>query len=167
MPIEEIKRPEKIDSVMLAEYILFKYGKMSHLKLQKLLYYVQAFHLAYFDSPLVDDEFEAWLHGPVSRKIYNTVKDFSVLYNDVEYKKDGETPDAFLKFRLSPDQLTLIDDVLKEYSALSGTELENLTHSEKPWIEARKGCGFGDLCHEVIPKNVMSDYYKGQLYGQD
>ena len=68
MPIEEIKRPEKIDSVILAEYILFKCGKMSHLKLQKLLYYVQAFHLAYFDSPLVDDEFEAWLHGQFQEK---------------------------------------------------------------------------------------------------
>ena len=59
MALLTTKKISKIDSELLTEYILSKYGKMSHLKLQKLLYYVQAFHLAYFDSPLIDDDFEA------------------------------------------------------------------------------------------------------------
>lgn len=155
-----------IDSELLTEYILATCGKMSHLKLQKLLYYVQAFHLAYFDGyPLIEDEFEAWLHGPVSKKVYDKVRDFAVLYNDIEFTGDGEGIIATVKHRLSSEQLTLIDDVLKEYSTLTGTQLENLTHSEAPWINARKECGFGDACRVIIPKTEMASYYKGQLYG--
>ena len=165
MPIENVKQPAKIDSEVLAEYVLLKCGKMSHLKLQKLLYYIQAFHLAYFESPLIDDDFEAWLHGPVSKKIYDTIKDFSVLYNDIEFKGNEEQIDGALKFKLTTEQVALIDEVLTEYAALSGTELETLTHSEAPWIEARKECGFGDACRKVISKEAMYNYYKGQLYG--
>ena len=50
---------KKVDSKVLAEYILEREGKMSHLKLQKLLYLVAGYHLAYFDAPLVSDQFEA------------------------------------------------------------------------------------------------------------
>ena len=69
-----IKTIRTIDAVILGEYILETSGAMSHLKLQKLLYYMQALHLAYFDQPLVNDDFQAWLHGPVSRILYDHVK---------------------------------------------------------------------------------------------
>lgn len=166
MSINQAKNPSKIDSGLLTEYILFKYGRMSHLKLQKLLYYVQAFHLAYFESPLIDDEFEAWLHGPVSKKVFDRIKDFSLLYNDIEYKAEGETPDSAFNFALTSEQVELIHNVLDEYSQLTGQQLENLTHSELPWIEARKGCSFGDACREVISKTTMAEFYKSQLYGE-
>lgn len=39
-----------IDSIILSDYILKHYGPMSHLKLQKLLFYCDAYHLAYFDK---------------------------------------------------------------------------------------------------------------------
>ena len=147
MPIETAKKINKIDSELLTEYILAKYGNMSHLKLQKLLYYVQAFHLAYFSSPLIDDDFEAWLHGPVSKKIFDKVKDFSLLYNDIEFKGDRDKIIDAITHQLTSDQITLIDDVLVEYSTKTGQQLENLTHSEDPWILARKECGAWGRCH--------------------
>jgi len=69
-----------IDSVDLAYYIINskKYTNLSHLKLQKLLYYIQSWHLVFFDKKLFDDDFQAWVHGPVSRKIYDTFKDESI-----------------------------------------------------------------------------------------
>ncbi|MDR1722691.1 MAG: DUF4065 domain-containing protein [Tannerella sp.] len=76
----------KIDSLVLANYILETVGKMSHLKLQKLLYLVQGYHLAYFGKPLIDDKFEAWVHGPVSRKVFGSLKDKSLLYADICYR---------------------------------------------------------------------------------
>ena len=167
MAIKQGQRLAKIDSSLLSEYILAHYGKMSHLKLQKLLYYVQAFHLAYFNSPLIDDEFEAWLHGPVSKKVFDQLRDFSLLYNDIEFKGNPESIKAAIGHQLSTEQIELINDVLSEYATLSGTQLENLTHSEAPWIEARKGCSFGDACREIISKDFMADYYKAQLYGRE
>ncbi len=38
---------------------------MSNMKLQKMLYYQQGFHIAYFNTPLFDEDIEAWMYGPV------------------------------------------------------------------------------------------------------
>ena len=63
------KEYKAIDSIVLSNYILKHYGPMSHLKLQKLLFYCDAYCLAYFGQELITDQFEAWVHGPVSRKV--------------------------------------------------------------------------------------------------
>lgn len=163
--ITSIKQMIKIDSEIVAEYILFKYGPMSHLKLQKLLYYVQAYHLAYFGEPLFDDDFEAWVHGPVSRALYEKHREQSVLYDDVGYKlEDGKpSPELILNELLTSEQVELINEVLDEYSKLNGFELENETHAEAPWIEARKGFGNADRCNAIISKESMKEYYSTRL----
>lgn len=157
-----------IDSGHLAEYILQKCGGMSHLKLQKLLYYVQAMHLAYFDQPLIEDDFEAWVHGPVSRKVFSSIKDHSVLYDEVQYTNDGiePFPDTLLKQDLTTEQLELVDEVLSEFGKLSSLQLEGLTHSESPWMGARVGYAAADRCNVIIPKETMRNYYKQQVYGR-
>lgn len=163
--ISSTKNITKIDSVVLVSYILEKYGKMSHLKLQKLLYYIESYHLASFDDSIVEDEFEAWIHGPVSRKVYDTVKDLSILYGEIHYtQEEGEIlPSVQLNEKLTGDQLQLIDDVLIELTPLSGFELENMTHSEFPWQYARKGYGPADRCNATIPKTIMHEFYKRRL----
>lgn len=163
------KQMNKVDSQLLAEYILFKSGPMSHLKLQKLLYYADALHLAYFDQPLIDDDFEAWVHGPVSRKIFDTVRDLSILYDNISYVKDSDpaTPDVLLKEQLTEDQLELIDEVLEEYGKLSQYQLETLSHSEYPWQNARRGYAFADRCSKIIDKQITKEFYKSQLYEQE
>jgi uncharacterized phage-associated protein len=167
--IKEIKNIEKIDSLKLSEYILYKGGAMSHLKLQKILYYIQAYHLGYFEMPLIDDEFEAWVHGPVSRKLYNNVKGSSVLYKEVGYDNENgkENPEVYLKNKLTEEQVDLIDDVINELKDMSGFELESLTHSEAPWLEAREGVSISERCENIISQESMKEYYKQQLYGKE
>lgn len=58
----------------VAKYILHKKGRMSTLKLQKLCYYAQAWSLAWDDSPLFNEDFEAWANGPVCRRLFNIRK---------------------------------------------------------------------------------------------
>ena len=77
-----------IDSKYLAEYILLKAGSMSQLKLHKILYYIHSYHLAYFDSSLIDDTFQAWVHGPISMKIYNLFKEKYSLYSELSISTD-------------------------------------------------------------------------------
>ena len=156
------KRISLIDSQLLVDYILKKYGPMSHLKLQKLLYYCEAYHLAYFDDSLINDEFEAWIHGPVSRKIYNELKDKSILYTDLSFNNSYNTEKA-LKEKLTIDQFQLINDVLEELSSWTGFELENATHSELPWIEARNGYSPADRCENIISKTTMKTFYQNEL----
>ena len=116
-------------------------GQMSHLKLQKILYYIEALHLAYFDDTLINDEFQAWLHGPVCRRVYDHVKGYSILYTEVAYVAGEGYPDphSYLQETLTADQFDLVNEVIDEYGKLTASQLESLTHSENPWINARKG----------------------------
>lgn len=137
---------------------------MSHLKLQKLLYYCEAYHLAYFDESLMHEEFEAWLHGPVCREVYNQLKGASILYSDISFDPDRiPDPDATIKKSLSSDQQDLVGDVLNQLSKWSAFELERATHKEAPWIDARKGYGPADRCEEIISKDLMRAFYKEEL----
>lgn len=163
--MEKCNDLQKIDSVVLSDFILKHYGPMSHLKLQKLLFYCDAYCLAYFDKELVEDQFEAWVHGPVSRKVYDSLKDKSILYSDLAYSgKDGvEVDKGFGK--LAKDQQDLILAVLKDLSEWTGVELEAATHREKPWIEARKGYSEADKCNVLISKETTRLFYKSEMNG--
>lgn len=159
------KSLQKIDSVVFSDYILKHYGPMSHLKLQKLIFYCDAYCLAYFDKELVTDQFEAWVHGPVSRKVYNSLKDKSILYSDLIYsKKEGEDVDVEFG-KLTQDQQDLILSVLGDLSKWTGIELEAATHKEKPWLEVRKGYSEADKCNELISKDTTRLFYKTEING--
>ncbi len=164
--IATAKEIQTVDSILLSEYILSKYGPMSHLKLQKLLFYSQAYHLAYFDAPLIEDDFEAWVHGPVSRKVFSSLNGKSNLHTEIKYAVEPgkAAPDASLENMLTKEQHQLLEETLSELSGFTGMELENLTHSEAPWQLARKGVGPADPCNKLIPKEQMQEFYKNQLY---
>lgn len=63
------------------------------LKLQKLLYFAQGFSYAFYDKELFNDDFEAWVHGPVIPSIYHEYKSYEynpidLNYNLKEFNKD-------------------------------------------------------------------------------
>ena len=157
-----LKNITKINAQLLADYILQKYGPMSHLKLQKLLFYCEGYHLAYFDTNLLSEDFEAWVHGPVCRQVYNNLRDSSVLYTDLGFS-GTYNPEAELQKILSSDQTQLLDDVLSVLSTWTGLELENSTHNELPWQEARKGFAPADKCVKIISKETMRSFYKADI----
>jgi uncharacterized phage-associated protein len=165
--ITETKDIKKIDSHVLAEYILQKWGNMSHLKLQKMLFYIEAYHLAYFDNSIIDDNFQAWVHGPVSRKIYDSLKDKSILHAELGYLKNtsSSNPNDILKKTLTKDQIDFINETVDELNKFSATQLENMTHSEEPWLAARKGYGIADRCEVIIDKELMKKFYRQEVYG--
>ena len=125
------------------------------LKLQKLIYYAQAWALANFDRPLFEEEFEAWAHGPALRSIYG------------KYKKYGWEALPMEKGPLpSPEANGFLQAVLDEYGQYGAKKLERMTHEESPWLEAR-----GDLPPEAastrhIEKLTMRNYYASRL-GKD
>lgn len=144
----------KVNSVELAKYIVCKMEergeKINHLKLQKLLYYVQAWHLVYSDEPIIDEEFEAWLHGPVLRSVWNFYREFSIMLDIL--------PCMEYEVNLTKEQEEIISDVLDEYGNKSGYYLECLTHEEKPWREARRK---GE--NTQISKESIKKFYSGLI----
>jgi len=162
--MEQIKELGKTEALTLANFILKHYGPMSHLKLQKLLYYCEAYHLAYFNRSIIDEEFQAWIHGPVCRRVYDEMKAESILYSDIAFDNNSN-PDYEIETNLTSDQKQLLKDVLEILSTWTGFELETSTHKEAPWINARRGFGPADRCDTNISKEEMKEFYKNELNG--
>jgi uncharacterized phage-associated protein len=163
--VENNKKLQKIDSLRLCEYIMMRGGSMSNIKLQKLLYYVHVYHLAWFDVPLIDDDFHAWMNGPVSMKVYEELKQDAVLYDIVECSppKDDIFPLDYIYESLTEEQIQVINAVIEEYGQRTAAELRYLTCHEEPWKSARKGYCEGDICEEIIDRELMRVYYKKYL----
>ncbi len=124
---------------------------MTPKKLQKLSYYFEAWSYALFNDSLISDtKFEAWVHGPVSPELYSRYKEFG--WNDIEQTEDNS--DLF-----DNKALDLLESVWITYGSKSANELEALTHSELPWINARKGLGETEPSNELINAEDMKEYY--------
>ncbi|MEK6277010.1 MAG: type II toxin-antitoxin system antitoxin SocA domain-containing protein [Actinomycetota bacterium] len=137
----------------VAAYILKQHqGAMSTWKLQKLVYYSQAWHLAWDEEPLFSEPIEAWANGPVVRKLYNVHRGrFQI----------GTWPRGNAD-KLTKDERETIDAVLSFYGDKTGHWLSELTHSEPPWREARRGLDRHQRGERRIKRGDMADYY-GQL----
>ena len=148
---------------IITHYVNQKGDKVSHKKLQKLIYYVEAWHLVHLETPLIEENFEAWVHGPVVPQLYQTLKTFD--FNDLEIVNDEfdtmdeEIQSIISKNNLTENQLELIYSVLNKYSGLSSLDLELLSHNETPWIEAREGFAPHQPCNNIILKSRMKEFY--------
>lgn len=102
----------------------------SRLKLLKLLYYIQGYHLAMFNAPLFNDKMEAWLHGPVVPSVYKWVKDMT----DEKLQNQAMDNEQIGALNLHPQQTKLISEVLNIYNKYSAYGLRDKTHTEMPWL---------------------------------
>lgn len=154
--------PCKIDDV--TDYVISRFvdepNRLSLLKLQKLLFYVQAWRLALRSEPLFSGKFQAWVHGPVNRQIYDRFKDTHSLYACVgpqDVRKDFDVA------ALSDDQRAHINEILEAYGAFTGPQLEDMTHDETPWIAARGELRPHERCETDISEDLMQSYYHSLL----
>lgn len=149
----------------VADYFLcfgYETGELlTNLKLQKLVFYAQAWHLAIFAKPLFAERFEAWVHGPVSPDLYNDYK--SSRWRPIVREDLGEERKAELEDFFGDEITSFLEDVIEEYFGLSGYELEMMTHSEEPWLIARGGLPDDTPCNKVIKKEWMREYYRKHL----
>lgn len=120
---------------------------MTNLKLQKLLYYMQGFHLAVFDTPLFDEDIEAWQYGPVVPLVYHKYKDNGA----------GAITSENEPISLNNDEERLFNQVYKIYGDFSAVGLMNLTHAERPWKETPVGVG------NVISHDLMKEFFKTRV----
>lgn len=136
----------------VASVVLARSGPwMDSMRLQKLLYYIQAWHVAVTDEPLFAERIEAWKDGPVVRQVWRARRDRST----------RRSADQHIE-HVALDSLAsdLIDLVLLRYGSMSGEELSALTHVEQPWIEAREGLPDGAPCSEEISTASMAQFYR-------
>jgi uncharacterized phage-associated protein len=130
-----------------------KGDSITPLKLQKLVYYAQAWHYTVFNEALFDDKIEAWTHGPVVRSLWEKFKDVG---------KDTFIDTARLDVAIvsfSNSTRTLLEEVNKIYGEHSGSYLEDLTHSEAPWKDARGNSSvYAASTNEITLKSLKAYY---------
>lgn len=130
--------------------LILSYGSFSHKKLQKLCYYVYSWYLTLYKEKIANIEFEAWVHGPVSPDIYRLYRNFGWKCIP-RYNGCVEINDAINK---------RVNSIINEYINLDANELENQSHKEMPWKEARRGYEKYESSNEMIDDDVIIEYYK-------
>jgi uncharacterized phage-associated protein len=113
-------------------------------KLHKLLYYCQGHHLAAFGQPLFAETISAWDMGPVVGQLWHA-------------EKHDPRPDAEMPASLDEAALNTVGYVVSRYGALSGLDLENLTHAETPWRRADERRRPGESAR--IEENWLAEYF--------
>ena len=120
---------------------------MSNMKLQKMLYYQQGYHLALFDEPLFEDDFEAWMYGPA----------VPIVYEYYEMNGNNGIQPQKTAIKLTNKEEALFYEVYRIYRIYSAIGLMNLSQSEKPWKSVPIGTG------NVISKSSLKMFFKKKL----
>ena len=140
-----------IDINVLADEFL-AIEAMTQKKVQKLCYYAQGWYAAITSEKLYEEELQAWVHGPVSPKLYERFKMYG--YNKIP-QKDSKSEDDELK--------GIVQQIYRIYGKLDGDQLEELTHNESPWLNARVGLQPHESSTNVIDFKDMISFFKAKL----
>lgn len=149
-------------AILAAQYFIWKNQTdpkptgVDKLKLQKLLYYGQAWSLVLNNKTIFADDIEAWVHGPAIPKVYRYFKEFNFFNPETDYSaKDFNT--------FSKDDLLVLDEIWRVYGKYDGRYLEALTHSELPWQEARAGLNSVEPSQNIVSIDRMREYYGAKI----
>lgn len=118
---------------------------ITNLKLQKLLYYTQGFHLALYKEPIFRENLIAWEHGPVVREVYDYFKEHGA--------EAISAPEKAVV--LTKNEKDLINSVWEIYGQFSAWKLREMTHNESPWRNTPR--------NSVISHENLSSFFKNQL----
>ncbi|MCE5222102.1 MAG: DUF4065 domain-containing protein [Clostridium sp.] len=148
---------EKIDAVI--KYLLIRCEDFTPLTLQKLLYYVQAYHFVFTDKFIFKEDCEASMKGPVYTSVYERYKKFG-------YEEINKDILANEKLTLEDVEGNVVESVIKFYSCYSGKILEQMTRNEAPWMLTRTNIINENKIENVNPnkiieKNLIAEYFKG------
>lgn len=125
------------------------YG-ISSLKLQKLLYFIQAYFLIKQKIPCFYEKIEAWDFGPVVLEAYNKYKQY--LSMDIPTEN---THTMFYKEAITKEDKALIREVVEKFADYSATDLVSLTHKQSPWINS-----YVPGQHNEIKISAISEYFR-------
>jgi uncharacterized phage-associated protein len=117
---ESIEEGEVVSAHDVARELRGRLPGIGVVKLHKLLYYVQGWHLATTGDPLFREPIQAWANGPVVADVWADEK-----------HGRGRPPER----PLHGSAAMVLDYVVERYGGLSGRDLIQLTHREGPWLD--------------------------------
>ena len=159
------------DAREVANFILDTADKLlmpiSHLSLQKILYFAHGWHYAYYNKPLIKNGFEAWQYGPVIRTVYESFRscgDAPIIqlraysYDPIKNQKN------LCNYNFLARQRHFLEGIFQEYGPLSAHNLVNMSHLPgSPWHLIWKRPKDQDAVGLYIPEHLIEDYFKSML----
>lgn len=146
---------EKISIFDVANFYRSK-EKMTHKKLQKMVYYAYVQYILEYNTTnnitnfLFEDQPEAWIHGPVFPRLYQQYKQ----YNWKEIPKL-----LFYNPNFEYDVIELLNRVWDRYGGYSADQLEYMTHCDAPWQEARQNLNYDEYSNSIISPESIFNFY--------
>jgi uncharacterized phage-associated protein len=116
---------------------------LTNLKLQKLLYFAQAYYLAKLGRPLFAEKLEAWEYGPVVPEIYHQFKKFGS--KPIILKKDESS--------ISEEDKEFLKKIWDNFGGFSAGRLVEIAHAHAPWKDAFESS------NNVITHKALTEYY--------
>ena len=151
------KKISKIESV--AQYFIYLSNRdkksITNNKLQKLVYYAQAWSLVFNNKKLFNDPIEAWIHGPAVRKLYLQYRNmgFGPIQKDIDEKT----------IIIDKKDKAILDEVWTIYGKYDAEYLEILSHCEQPWQDTREGLQVYEGSSNEITRESMKQFYSAKL----
>ena len=133
-----------ITATVIGQYFLSKNPELTDIQIQKLVYYTYVWYMVLHEGKKIFEEKpEAWIHGPVFRSLFNSMKDYDKFSKLEQITEVGEANASFF------------DKIYNVYGKYSGNELERMIHSELPWIKVNAN----DLVQvSITDKDIMKCY---------
>jgi len=136
------------------QFLYLSYPKgISPRKLQKLTFYAQSLHLVLYNTPLFDEDFEAWVHGPISPDLYYHFKKYGT-----QKIPSIERPALIEEKAFKATQI-----IWKIYGHHSGKYLERKAFYEEAFQISRKGIPYYESFNEIIPKELMKSTFSKRV----
>lgn len=137
-----------LNATIIGQYFLSKNPELTDIQIQKLVYYAYSWYMVKNNSQkLFEENPQAWIHGPVFRTLFDSMKKYKKFSNANEFEEIDKSIADFL------------DVIYKVYGKYSGNELEKMTHSELPWIKARNGLRASEFSQNIISdEDIMKCY---------
>lgn len=160
MKVEKIEKENKLFSI--TSYLIQKHNITETVKLQKILYFLYLEYLKENNKKLFEDEFEAWIYGPVLRSVYNHLKYVGLNFN--EYETFDFDNDKYIVTKITPLEdkqiFDFIDKKIKKYKNKNTFDLVEEAHKTQPWLKARRGLNDSEISTEVIKFRDIENFVK-------
>lgn len=130
---------------------------VTHLKVQKLLYYAEAWNQVINGEELFEGQIQAWAHGPVVPEVFHEFKAYG--WNPLPVPDEKEIP------KFSEEAENVLQQIIDSYGELPAKTLENMTHEDEPWIRARGTLAPEERCEASIPKKEIKAFFEKKYEG--
>ena len=140
-----------MNATEVGKYFYCKNNNLSEIQFHKLTYYAYVWSMVLKENKLFEEKPQAWIHGPVFRSLYDSMRE-SEFYDKTK-----------CIFNFNDDIKNFLDMIYELYSKFSGNELELMTHSESPWINARGNLNSNQRSKQEISDEDIKEYYKSLL----